>query len=398
MRSIVIKHQIYVERILYDVRSMVRHLVKFNLAEEHRSFISLRKETSDWFKDKWRGRYAAHYHDSVCSMSVAICKSYWKLRRKYPKTGTPNPDRLVIRLDQGLFRIKDGELVVTVQPRKKYLKFPLSDATKHRHWSEYSKYKMGELTITPSKIIMNFQVPEKEKIKAECSVGIDLNLDFATVLSNDENGPKKVVDYRPMTMMQRRMQRKREKIQKVIPKNLKKQRRVLRKYSERQRNRTIDYIRKTTAPEIVKIAAGGNIIFEDLSMVTNDCGPSAPSKELRRRITRWTHGLIQREVEQRSPSMVVHVNPRGTSSKCPRCGGKVSHPEWRLSYCGNCQELYDRDFAASDNIVKLGHELLWGAPLPPKVIASLAERCKVSENISLTPSPVMQDAGKGDIG
>src|SRR5208282_493432 len=82
-------------RLLHDVRSMVRPLLRVALDENHRSAIALRKETAAWFAHSWRSRYAAHWHHSACSMAVGIARSYWRLKRTGRNPGTPRADRLV---------------------------------------------------------------------------------------------------------------------------------------------------------------------------------------------------------------------------------------------------------------------------------------------------------------
>ncbi len=376
--SVPLAPDVALDRLLHDVRAMVRHLVSVALSGNHRSAIALRNETKGWFARSWRSRYAAHWHHSACSMTVGICRSYWRLKRKFPHTTRPpTPDRLVARPDQELTRIRHAELRVTTRPGS-YLAFPIDLAKRHRKWAEYSRYKLGEVTLLPRHAQLLFQVPERGKVTSRESVGVDLNLRFATVLSSDPDGPRTVVNYAPLAQLQGRMQRKREGIQKAIPTNLRQQREVGRKYRRRERNRTLDYVRKVAAPGLVAAAEGRNIVFEDLSKATEECVSTAKSRDLRRRTSRWAHGLLQREVEQRSPATVIRVNPRGTSSECPRCGGPVSHPEWRSSRCGACQETFDRDIGASGIILMRGHRLLWGDPFPPKARASLAERCAVA--------------------
>jgi putative transposase len=380
-----------VRRLLHDVRSMVRHLVARNLVEAHRSAIALRKETAEWFNRSWRTRYAAHYHHSACSMAIGICRAYWRLKRKFPTTtGEPRVTRLIARLDQELFRIKGEELVVTTRPHS-YLRFPLGDATKHRRWTEWSRHKLGEITLTPRTVVLPFQVPERVKVVAPASVGIDLNLTHVNVLASDPTGPKVEIDIHPLARMQAECQRRRERLQKVVSRNRLKQRRLLQRLGHRQRHRTLDHVRRVVAPTIVTAAGGRNLVFEDLRKTTQDCLRKG-TKAFRRSLSRWVHGLLQREVAQRSPATVVYVNPRGTSSECPRCGGPVSHPEWRVAVCGTCG-AYDRDFLAGANLVLRGHALLCGAPLPVSVRASVAERAQVTPR-GLTAAVVKLHAGK----
>jgi putative transposase len=331
MRAILVSHppSAPLDRLLYDFRSMSRHLVRVALDGHHRSAISLRKETKDWFAASWRSRYAAHWHHSACSTAVGIARSYWRLQRQRAKgklspPSEPNPHRLMARVDQELVRIKGEDLVVTVRPRT-YLRFALADAKKHRRWAEWSKFDLGEVTLLPRHAVLPFQVPEKEKVQAPGFVGVDLNLNHANLLSDD--GVRAEVDLSILSRIQRDGQKRRENVQKAIPQNLRKQRRVLRSCRGRQANRAKDHIRKVVAPAIVEAAGGRTIIFEDLS-AEEQMVVKGPGKDLRRKLSRWAVGLIQQEVGRRSPARTVCVNPRGTSSECPRCGGRVSHPEW----------------------------------------------------------------------
>ena len=381
-------------RLLHDVRSMVRHLLRVALDENHRSAIALRKETAAWFAHSWRSRYAAHWHHSACSMAVGIARSYWRLKRTGRNPGTPRADRLVARADQRLCRIRDNDLVLTIRPGI-WLRFPLNDAMKHKYWEEWSQHRLGEVTLLPRSLVLPFQVPEPNRLVAPESVGVDLNLNRATVLSTDNPGVRAEVDLRPAARIQAHMRRKRESVQNALPTNLERQRRVVRRMARRERNRVIEVVRKEAAPAIVGTAEGRNIVFEDLSWTTEECTPSAKSRDLRRRTSRWIHGLLQREVERRSPYAVVRVNARGTSSECPRCGGSVSHPEWRRSVCGNCEQEFDRDFAASSIIVMRGELLLRGQTVAPSVVASLAERSRPSPERVSEESALTLDARNG---
>ena len=73
---------------------------------------------------------------------------------------------------------------------------------------------------------------------------------------------------------------------------------------------------------------------------------------------------------QVSPNKVIKVNPGGTSSQCPVCGGKVKHPAWKISRCKNCDRDYDRDRLASLAISLRGLDLC-GDPFPVSGESSL---------------------------
>jgi len=59
---------------------------------------------------------------------------------------------------------------------------------------------------------------------------------------------------------------------------------------------------------------------------------------------------------------IVYVNPKGTSSLCPVCGGKLAPNGHRLLKC-ECGYENDRDITACLNMLRMR-----GAPLPPKAL------------------------------
>jgi putative transposase len=69
----------------------------------------------------------------------------------------------------------------------------------------------------------------------------------------------------------------------------------------------------------------------------------------------WFYRRVQFcvEYEARERNLeVIKVDPRGTSSKCPRCGGKLVEYEHRVLRCGRCGFTGDRDVIATINLYK----------------------------------------------
>ena len=69
-------------------------------------------------------------------------------------------------------------------------------------------------------------------------------------------------------------------------------------------------------------------------------------------------------VDYKSPKATLYPTPRGTSSRCPVCGGKIEHPtripsdiRWRISVCPTCGADYDRNRLASLAIACRGMRL-----------------------------------------
>jgi putative transposase len=49
---------------------------------------------------------------------------------------------------------------------------------------------------------------------------------------------------------------------------------------------------------------------------------------------------------------VAKVNPRGTSSRCPRCGGRLVEDGHRVPRCRRCGFVGDRDVIATLNLYR----------------------------------------------
>jgi putative transposase len=59
------------------------------------------------------------------------------------------------------------------------------------------------------------------------------------------------------------------------------------------------------------------------------------------------HSIVTKAVEHNVP--VIFVNPKGTSSVCPRCGTKLTYI-YRLGVCEKCRFIADRDVIGAVNI------------------------------------------------
>ena len=67
-------------------------------------------------------------------------------------------------------------------------------------------------------------------------------------------------------------------------------------------------------------------------------------------INRWPYRLFQKLIDYKSKNRTLYINPEGTSSECPVCGGKLRHPIWKESKCINCGVTFNRDRLSSLSI------------------------------------------------
>jgi IS605 OrfB family transposase len=315
----------------------------------------------------------------ACSETLSVLNS-WDHKLRWTRVhdplkfdrirfNTPRRIRLKASLHSEQYRLKGRVLDITVHPSR-HVQVDLS-AAKNPLFERYlreSSNRFG-LTVTDRQLHFHFHTPQ-ETIRMPESVGIDLNMPSMDYVGSD--GVVGSVDLRPICRVQGAMHRKRVSIQRAISKDLRHQRAVLRRYRGRERHR-VGHLLHAAANELVKKVGTRNLVFEDLSETTLDLLKKADGPDQRRRLVAWNHGLLQRMIMYKVRTQVVRVNPRGTSSECPRCGGSLAHPSWRRATCENCQGDFHRDRMAAVAILSRGLIVLWGAALPPNVLNELLE-------------------------
>ena len=348
---------------LEDMRDAIRYgVMKSYLQWKNSGYvpspIELRKEMKPWFDSRYS--YAKHHINPVCRSSVAILKSF---RKNHHKKRYPEVRRLSIRLDSELVKIAGDKIRITIRPGE-YDYIPINAGNKK--WSEYSNYRIGEVLITDKVIAISFIFPNN--VLSDEKIGIDINFKSidGTVVNKGEV-KETFTEYIPnIARIQNDFSRRRRQLQKHI-KNKKKRYKKLKESRGRQRNRIKDVLHKLSS-KIISEHLESSFILEDLRTIKKDSNNK--SKKLRTYLNRWPYSQFQKMLEYKSQFRSVYVNPKGTSSECPVCGGRLEHPIWKISRCKNCGRDYDRDRLASLAITLRGLYLC-GDPFPVSAMASL---------------------------
>jgi putative transposase len=128
---------------------------------------------------------------------------------------------------------------------------------------------------------------------------------------------------------------------------------AIERHGERIRNISWDYAHKL-GDSIAGLALKHHsiIVLEDLEKLREN---GRRSSEFNKRLGLWFYRRIQFcvEYEARERGLeVVKVNPRGTSSRCPRCGGRLVEDGYRVLRCRRCGFVGDRDVTATVNIYR----------------------------------------------
>jgi putative transposase len=317
--------------------------------------IELRREVRDWFNSRYS--YARHHINPVCRTAVAMLRSYRKNHNG--ELRIPEVKRLAMRIDGELFKVIGGRLRVTLQPFR-YVCLPIN--TSNKRYEEYSEGRPSELQLTDSKVCLTFVVREESrKPLGTRLLSSDLNFRSIDMTTTNKQQPPAAmslsrVETRPLdriVQIQNDFSRRRERLQKHVS-NPQKRRKRLKETRGRQRNRIKDALHKLST-QMVRDNTDATFVFEDLTHVRKS--GEDKGKRFRTYLNRWPYRMYQRFVDYKSANRTLYPDPRGTSSECPVCGGKLGHPTWKVSRCRKCGADYDRNRLASLAILCRGARL-----------------------------------------
>jgi len=297
-----------------------------------------KKKLRDSLLEGWP--YAAHWVDSAIKTAYSILKSW---RKNYVKGDRrrrrPTARRLFARAKQTLIKLEGEKLRVTVKPGE-YVYLDLS-ARYFKLPSEVSSAGLGEPVITLEKVHLPVHY-EEDAQNSNPSVAWDFNL-----LSLDGYSPETGwvrIDTSKLASIHISSFEKRRSVQRKASRS-KKARRVLSKYSKRERNRA-----RRHQLEIARVIQSlcGPVGLEELKKQ----GMYTRSRIWNRRISRSDWRGIAKILEGRlGEARVVELDPYGSSSYCSRCGWENKDLNGAdIFVCGGCGLRINRQLNAAVNL------------------------------------------------
>jgi putative transposase len=266
--------------------------------------------------------------------------------------------RLSARVDRYDYRLDLDSMTLTLKLHNGYeVKLRLVTSRERverfRGWSNYElvvKYD-GEFWVS-----VYFRRAVRT-VKPGTVMTIDLNFDNVTLAIFALSG--RLLKLRRFKTPHRKLLTHRiwiERIQERYPRSwrfVKGIRRAIERHGERIRSISWDYAHKL-GDSIAKLALRFRsvVVLEDLEKLREN---GKRDKKFNKRLGLWFYRRIQFcvEYEARERNLkVVKVNPRGTSSKCPRCGGRLFEDGYRVLRCRRCGFVGDRDVTATINIYR----------------------------------------------
>jgi putative transposase len=130
-------------------------------------------------------------------------------------------------------------------------------------------------------------------------------------------------------------------------------RKAIKRHGKKIKNISWDYSHKI-GDLIAELALKYHsvVVLEDLDELREN---NKKDKRFNKKLGLWFYRRIQFciEYEARERSLeVIKIDPRGTSSKCPRCGKKLVEYGHRVLRCRECGFIGDRDVTATLNLYR----------------------------------------------
>jgi len=317
-----------------------------------------KKKLHEAFYDKLRRLgFRAHHVKEIYMHAQSIVES-----ARADSGRKPVLRRLSAKMDRYDYKLDLDTITLTLKLHRNYeIKLKLLTSRerieKYRSWSNYElvvKYEDGEFWV-----LVYFKKTVKP-VKPRTVMTIDMNFDNLTLAVFTLNG--RLVKLKRFKTPLRKILTHRiwiERIQKRYNRSwkfIKGIRRAIAKHGEKIKSISWDYAHKI-GDLIAEFALKHNsiVILEELNKLRNN---AVKNREFNKKLTLWFYYKIQFCVEYEAKEKglkTIEVNPRGTSTTCPRCGSRLVGNGYRTLECKNCNFAGDRDVAATINLYKEVH-------------------------------------------
>jgi putative transposase len=343
------------QRALEYVLSKVRLSGKAHLSFGKRE----RRELRDALLKEWK--FSKHYVDSAINSVIGLVKGWITLYNRGRTKRPPKVTKKTVYIKSTLLSFRDGVLKISIEPKRRYLEV---DLTKYR-WIPKDFDALGGLVLTEKYLIIT--VKKRVEPKAEKWASFDVNLTNVTALID---GKIERYDLKELYHIHRVYEIKRQRMQRLSKLKPKTSKRLLQKYSRRERNRAKGFMHKLTT-EIARRLKGSSsgAIMEELKGIKHRVLNG--SRKQNRKLSKWNARTFQFMLEYKLKWLglsVKYVDAKNTSKTCPLCSGYLVAYGGRLMRCERCDLIMDRDVVAVLNLQ------MRGAGVPPRALHELIER------------------------
>jgi putative transposase len=321
---------------------MCNDAIRIALSEKPRSRFALIKLAYDRLK-----LYGLHTHYILSACEVAFSNYQNPNRRRSPFVRRP-----FLKLDSQSYRLNYLLLKLPTKPRN-FIYLALDGSLWHRKLLSDVSLKHGSVTITDDSVIIAL-TKNTSSIVPLGQMGVDVNEKNVTIADTD--GRTAPLDATSVTEIRERYRQIRAKMARNTWKDDRVQRILLRRYGDREKQRTMQLLHALTKKIVTHAKENAvEIKMERLKGIrklyrkANGQGPL-----FRGRMNTWAFHEIQRQIEYKAKwegIPVSYVNPRNTSRICPDCNSRVLPLTGRRLECAKCVRNWDRDILAARNIM-----------------------------------------------
>ena len=321
------------------------------------------------------------YALSAIEVATTILKNYRKAKRKGKRAKRPRAKKLMAKIGNQAITVIGDRLRVPLRPRQ-YIYISL-----HKRAMKFVRagYRLRSVVLTPKTAYITFSKRVKVK-EPKGYLAIDVNEDNITVATTD--GEVMVFDLSDLKRSSYGYFARRKAVQRRYHGDRRVLRKAMSRMSRNYRNKVSTRLHQVSA-YIVRLCRekGYGIICEDLrglrdsvnakvkryNPISKKVQPiSRRSKEMKRRLNSWWFRRFLHMVEYKATwegVRVVKVNPRGTSSTCPRCRSRLRIYPMGWVECPRCGYKGDRHVTACLNMLKISYVGLWFGPERPSHVA-----------------------------
>ncbi len=287
----------------------------------------------------------SRYRLCAISRATGILKNYRSLSKKH-SARIPYCRRPGLNMCYGL-KIRNRELSLTGG-----LSIPLNDHTL-RVLSEPG-LKLRSITLTAYTMGISYSKKTKA-VECQGMMGIDRNLNNVTAADSVGN-----IIIHDLSRITKTKLASRQTIARFKRSDDRIRQRIASKYGRIQRNRT-NWLLHNVSRKLVNHATKNrfSIVVERITGIRRLYRKgNGQTRYHRAQLNSWSYHELDKQLSYKTSwngLPVVHVNPKGTSSKCSACGDQmVFSKESRTLRCSTCSLVIDRDVNAARNILSAG--------------------------------------------
>mgnify|MGYP000489323227 CR=1 FL=1 len=329
---------------LYLTRRAIQHIV--DALWELDKLPSINQVHQMFYKVLREQGFRAHQAKQIYKYALSLVKS-----AKNNGGSRPVLRKLSARLDRYDANVDIEKQIVIIKLRNKKLNIRLL------HYKDYTRKFIGrkwyEVIVSIDKqgrIWIN--IPFRWEYKPYSPKGIlSLDINLRKIVIYDGRGVRRI-DTRFIEALSLKIHA--ERLQKKYPRMWRYNKRILNRIKNlhrRGKNIVIDWCCKFARYIVLKAKKTKSIIvLEDLEKLWFNI--SRKFSTLANKLSRFAYHKLQRSIITKAVEYnvpILLVNPKDTSTMCPRCEAKLSYTH-RLAICHRCGFIADRDKVGAMNI------------------------------------------------